>query len=91
MGWRRLNARPELRMAVWPLWLQACMCGHILQPIGCAFALVCDARALQQLHCAFMWHYVSVGLYLLPNIACYSTFSYNYRNIATVGPIPFGV
>ena len=46
-----------------------------------AFALVCDARALQQLHCAFMWHYVSVGLYLLPYISRYSTFSYNDRKL----------
>ena len=32
--------------------------------IGCTSALVCDSKAPQQLQCAIMWCYISVGLYL---------------------------
>jgi len=48
---------------VWLQRLQARVCGLSLQPIGCTFALACDATEPQQLQCAFMWRYISVGLY----------------------------
>ena len=63
-GWRLLNGRPVLPVAVWLQRMQARVCGLSLQPIGCTFSLVSDARTLQKLHCAFIWHYISVGLCL---------------------------
>jgi len=33
-GWRPLNGRPQLCVAVWLKWLQARVCGFSQQPIG---------------------------------------------------------